>query len=682
MVPPEIIEYTPYSVAFAMLWIAATLTMTAKFLPSGALHHPLVILQHGCDSLGRFATAMAIHNNLETLEQTPCSMDIRVPPLTTAISTAMAKLRPSQCTRTPHLRCCDKGPPCRFVPEGSDNRVVPNRTTCCTTLLHSAPLRSVPIHSVPPSIPHCDNCGIRQQVDDDGIYWPLIVHCDICQQQYCEMCYDDDFHLLRCKPEVEGTRACVAEPPTFQQSTAFHGSTATCDYVPQAMLAMSAMQAALVVAASELSALFLDADVTITPAFQQFSAFHGSTATCEYVGPTIASYDMLVRPATTSTPAFLVCIATALSFVAIALFFVYQFGDRDEPRAKQRGYNRDDGECIFKITADSITADTGCLTCGGRGHVSRLDGQSCLTAMHAALVAVACLAGDLLLWLAPRHALNAICATAHKANFVFLSAFVLMVCPTPVEGVNPNLQTGYTILPGMEIWNGVPYHDFRRVWFATLIVALGSIFQEGWTLIQVARDEDLGGPSNPGTASQNTASNNRNMRLFHSILNYIDTSCDLYRRVWSTFNNDGRGLYNYLWIFGHLPYTLREINTLEATWKDASVLNLRIVHDEETVFKWKSWCMTEGDKRNKNLIEIRNKFLEGLPDYFNIVVIRERNSTANGGAGRFVHPAHDPAHYPTTLAGTPHPNAGEPDMDALATNFNIEWVKYFFPLTV
>lgn len=92
--------------------------------------------------------------------------------------------------------------------------------------------------------------------------------------------------------------------------------------------------------------------------------------------------------------------------------------------------------------------------------------------------------------------------------------------------------------------------------------------------------------------------------------------------------------------------------------------------------------MTEGDKRNKNLIEIRDKFLEGLPDYFNTVVIHELNSTANGGAGRFVHPAHYPAHYPTALAGTPHPNAGEPDMDALATNFNIEWVKYFFPLTV
>ena len=164
------------------------------------------------------------------------------------------------------------------------------------------------------------------------------------------MCYDGDFHLLRCKPEVEGTRACVAEPPTFQQSTAFHGSTATCDYVPQAMLAMSAMQAALVVAASELSALFLDADVTITPAFQQFSAFHGPTAACEYVGPTI----MLVRPATTSTPAFLVCIATALSFVAIALFSVYIFGDRDEPRAKQRGATAGDGETDIDCVMSSF----------------------------------------------------------------------------------------------------------------------------------------------------------------------------------------------------------------------------------------------------------------------------------------------------------------------------------------
>ena len=138
----------------------------------------------------------------------------------------------------------------------------------------------------------------------------------------------------------------------------------------------------------------------------------------------------------------------------------------------------------------------------------------------------------------------------------FWSVLVLTTFLTPAEAVNANLQKDYTVLPGMKVWNGVPYHDFRRVWFAALIVALGSIFQEGWTLIQVARDQDLGGPANRGTAGQNASSNNRNMRLFHSILNYIDSSCDLYRRVWSTFNNDGRGLYNYLWVFGIWPLAL------------------------------------------------------------------------------------------------------------------------------
>ena len=153
MVPPEIIEYTPYSVAFAMLWIAATLTMTAKFLPSGALHHSLVTLQYGCDSLGRFATAMAIHNNLETLEQTPCSMDIRVPPLTTAISTAMAKLRPSQCTRTHICAAVTRDPHAdlslRVVITELFQTGLP-AVPPCSILLRSAPFRSIPCHRLSP----------------------------------------------------------------------------------------------------------------------------------------------------------------------------------------------------------------------------------------------------------------------------------------------------------------------------------------------------------------------------------------------------------------------------------------------------------------------------------------------------------------------------------------------------
>ena len=86
--------------------------------------------------------------------------------------------------------------------------------------------------------------------------------------------------------------------------------------------------------------------------------------------------------------------------------------------------------------------------------------------------------------------------------------------------------------------------------------------------------------------------------------------------------------------------------------------------------------VTEGEKRGKTLSVIRDKFLDGFPESFNIVVIPERNSTANAGVGNFVHPVNYPAHYPAALAGQPHPNAGEPDMDAMATNFNITWVDY------
>ena len=48
-------------------------------------------------------------------------------------------------------------------------------------------------------------------------------------------------------------------------------------------------------------------------------------------------------------------------------------------------------------------------------------------------------------------------------------------------------------LPGVTRWDGIPYHDFRRVWWIALCAALGNINQEGWTLLQTARDQDLGG---------------------------------------------------------------------------------------------------------------------------------------------------------------------------------------------
>ena len=140
------------------------------------------------------------------------------------------------------------------------------------------------------------------------------------------------------------------------------------------------------------------------------------------------------------------------------------------------------------------------------------------------------------------------------------------------------------------------------------------------------------------------------------------------------FNQDGRGLFNYLWVFGYKTPTTKQLQKKEAVWKDATVATVCIPIDEDTPQSWKEWCMDHGRRLGKPLSEIRTKYLEGFPDQFDVVVVPERSSLANGGAGNYVHPATYPAHYPVHLAGNAHPNAGEPDMDTLAQFLSGVWI--------
>ena len=77
----------------------------------------------------------------------------------------------------------------------------------------------------------------------------------------------------------------------------------------------------------------------------------------------------------------------------------------------------------------------------------------------------------------------------------------------------PNRDDNYHVLHGVAEWNGVPRRDFRRIWFAALVVALGAIFQDGWTLLQTARDQDAGGPSNPGIGANAATAQRRCKRV-------------------------------------------------------------------------------------------------------------------------------------------------------------------------
>ena len=150
---------------------------------------------------------------------------------------------------------------------------------------------------------------------------------------------------------------------------------------------------------------------------------------------------------------------------------------------------------------------------------------------------------------------------------------VLMYFPLAeaVGRETPKLTFTEYFLPGVTRWDSIPFHDFRRVWWVALCAALGNISQEGWSLLQTARNQDLGAPGNPGTPGQQVQSENRNQRLFGAILNYIEANTWLYHYVSSTFQNNGRGLFEYLWVYGHLPYTVDQIDMMEHEWTDATM---------------------------------------------------------------------------------------------------------------
>ena len=96
--------------------------------------------------------------------------------------------------------------------------------------------------------------------------------------------------------------------------------------------------------------------------------------------------------------------------------------------------------------------------------------------------------------------------------------FMLLAFVPSVTAPNPNQQKDYDVLPGMKRWNGIPFHDFATTWWIALGVALGSIAQDGWTLLQTANSQDAGAPGQGGNAQQQQQSTNRNVRLFNCIL--------------------------------------------------------------------------------------------------------------------------------------------------------------------
>ena len=267
------------------------------------------------------------------------------------------------------------------------------------------------------------------------------------------------------------------------------------------------------------------------------------------------------------------------------------------------------------------------------------------------------------------YAFNALTYRKSLRFIHFVSVSILMTNLVAVNSVgNPNVERFEDVLPGVKKWNGKAFYDFRIVWWPTLITALASIAQEGWTLLQVARSQDPGAPGNGGNAAQVVQSVNRNLRLFGALLNYIDRKSWLHQFCVTQMPNDGRGVFNYIWVFGHLQLTSMKTIKLNDEWMHMSMAT-NGKFDKESLVDWAEKVDIKGARIGKTNAERRTKFYEGIPESFAAVIAFERMLPV----GNYVYPANYVAHDPR--AGQPHPHAGEPDVVSAAYAFRPEWER-------
>ena len=82
-----------------------------------------------------------------------------------------------------------------------------------------------------------------------------------------------------------------------------------------------------------------------------------------------------------------------------------------------------------------------------------------------------------------------------------------MVPPTASTN-NPNVQKDYAELPGMgkAFWDGLPHTNFIEVFFDVLSNSLGSVSENGNTLLQTVLTNDAGGVGPLANPHYNVAS--------------------------------------------------------------------------------------------------------------------------------------------------------------------------------
>lgn len=236
----------------------------------------------------------------------------------------------------------------------------------------------------------------------------------------------------------------------------------------------------------------------------------------------------------------------------------------------------------------------------------------------------------------------------------------------------PNTQYNPNELPGFKekIYPGIPTKGFAKNDWLKIRASLGNISQDGATMLDTLDQKDPGAgagtPGGAGTAAQQAQHAARERRLYAIILKITDPLCHLHTTLSTEYVDQGRLAALHFRDENNEPLSQDDLDMLQTTWSEASIVTLKITIDKTCIFKFYNWVKDKAldfvpPKSNANQYM---KVLKGCPDQMWQHVSNEIDRMLQAPiAPTFAIPAVYPATHPQ--AGNAHPNAGEPDTLAL-----------------
>lgn len=251
------------------------------------------------------------------------------------------------------------------------------------------------------------------------------------------------------------------------------------------------------------------------------------------------------------------------------------------------------------------------------------------------------------------------------------------------SGDDPNFDKQWNKSPALDAkgfkYNGMPQVDFTEKTLAVLKNGLGAIADREASLLDNVLRNDPGGTgplANPafGAAPADVRERQRlrSKRSFAVIMNYIEPKSWLFKYAMRVMNNDGPDLFEYLIVHGTISTPRRVKKSRDEYWQSLTFDNEKLTRHPESLFKWVYIVMEIGRKcsPSKSPVQIRDKFLDGMPAFFESTTQVYKNEP-----NKYQVPANYPPHAPSALRGTPHPDAGEPDVERQARAMYEEWVS-------